>query len=215
MSLYARGKGYWRCRQPDGTFHDVRHVYDFVAVLESIAGDLPKKVQQEMAAYFFENHKTENWTRGLSPWDDDAHRSFRVDLQWTGSYPSISAQAINGLFKTGFGDLAFKWLLKIAPVAHQGPLGQAHWVDPLFPSFKGGAWKCSYAFPFMVDWVVAANGAYPAMIIESVFGVDATLNDGLKWKGMSPLLERKASLKNLFYQGRNYNIDRNGITCIE
>lgn len=215
MSLYARGKGYWRCRQPDGTFHDVHHVYDFVAVLESIAGDLPKKVQQEMAAYFFENHKTENWTRGLSPWDDDAHRSFRVDLQWTGSYPSISAQAINGLFKIGFGDMAFKWLLKIAPVAHQGPLGQAHWVDPLFPSFKGGAWKCSYAFPFMVDWVVAANGAYPAMIIESVFGVDATLNDGLKWKGMSPILERKASLKNLFYQGRNYNIDRNGITCIE
>jgi hypothetical protein len=215
MSLYAEGKGYWRCRQPDGSFNDVHHVYDFVAVLESIAEDLPEKVQQEMATYFFENHQTDNWMRSLSPWDDDAHRSFRVDLQWTGSYPSIPAQAINGLCKTGFGDEAFRWLLRIAPVAYQGPLGQAYWVAPLFPPFKGGAWKCSYTLSYMVDWVVAANGAYPAMYIESLFGVNATLNQGLQWKGMIPFLDKGACLKNLHYQGQNYNIDRNGITQLD
>jgi hypothetical protein len=215
MTLYAKGKGYWRCRQPDGSYNDVRHVYDFVAVLESIAEDLPEKVKKEMTAYFSENHQTENWTRGLSPWDDDAHRSSRVDLQWTGSYPSIPAQAINGFYKIGCGKKAFEWLLRIAPVAHQGPLGQAHWVDPLFPSFKGGVWKCSYEFPFLADWTVASNGAYPAMIIESVFGVDATLDKGLRWKGMTPSLDKGAELLNLKYQGKNYNVNRNGITPVE
>ena len=168
-----------------------------------------------MATYFFENHQTENWMRCLSPWDDDAHRSWRVDLQWTGSYPSIPIQAINGLYKIGYGEKAFEWLLRIAPIAYQGPPGQAHWVDPLFPSFKGGAWKSSYTLQYMTDWTVAANGAYPAMFIESVFGVDATLDKGLKFNGITPLLDKGASLKNLRYQGTYYHIDRNGITSAD
>ncbi|MCD6384680.1 hypothetical protein J7M23_02780 [Candidatus Sumerlaeota bacterium] len=215
MTLYAEGKGYWRCRQPDGSFNDVHHIYDFIAVLESIADDLPKNVQQEMATYFFENHQTENWMCALAHWDDDAHRAWRVDLQWTGAYPSLPAQVINGLFKIGYADKAFEWLLRIAPVAYQGPLGQAHWVHPLYPSFKGGAWKCSYILGFMADWTVAANGAYPAMVIESLFGVNATLDKGLKFKGVAPQLDKGASLRNLRYQGKNYHIDRNGITLAE
>jgi hypothetical protein len=211
MTLYADGKGYWRCRQPDGSHHDVHHIYDFVAVLESIADDLPANVREEMAENFFREHQTENWTRSLSTWDDDAHRSLRVDHQWTGSYASISAQAINGLYRIGLGDRAFRWLKKVAPVAHQGPIGQAHWVSPLFPAHRGGAWKSTYTVPFMTDWVVSANGAYPAMIIESVFGVEATLSDGLRWKGTTKALERGARLENLRYQGKDYNVGHDGI----
>lgn len=212
MPLYVEGKGHWRCRQPDGSYNEVHHIYDFVAVLESIANDLPPKMQREMVDNFRREHQTHNWTRSLSAWDDDAHRASRVDHQWTGSFASISAQAINGLYKVGFGDMAFEWLHNVALVAHQGPIGQAHWVDPLFPSFKSGAWKCSYILPFITDWTVAANGAYPAMIIESVFGVEATLDKGLVFKGVTPALERGARLENLSYQGRLYNVDHSGIT---
>lgn len=211
LDLYAEGKGYWRCRQPDGSYTDVHHIYDFVAVLESIAGDLPETVHREMLQYFRENHRTENWTRSLSPWDDDAHRSVRVDHQWTGSFASISAQAINGLYRIGAGDEAFDWLQRVAAVAHQGPIGQAHWVAPLYPSFQGGAWKSTYLPPYICDWTVAANGAYPAMLIESVFGVDATLAEGLRWKGTTPALDAGARLDNLKYQGAYYTIDRDGI----
>lgn len=211
MTLYAPGKGYWRCRQPDGSYHDVHHIYDFVAVLESIAADLPDDVRREMVENFRTEHQTENWTRSLSVCDDDAHRAFRVDHQWTGSYASISAQAINGLYNVGCGEMAFEWLGRVSRVARQGPIGQCHWVDPLYPSFEGGVWKASYMPPFLSDWTVAANGAYPAMIIESVFGVDATLDRGLRWKGTTPALDRGACLENLHYQGRNYRVDRNGI----
>lgn len=215
MTLYAEGGGHWRCRQPDGSFNDVYHIYDFVAVMESIADDLPPNVQREMVKNFQRNHQTENWTRSLSAWDDDAHRALRVDHQWTGSFASISAQAINGLVKVGHGDMAFEWLQSVAKVAHQGPIGQAHWVEPLFPGFKGGAWKCSYMQPFITDWVVAANGAYPAMFIESVFGVNATLAEGLRWRGALAALEPEARLENLKYQGRNYNVDRQGISMAD
>ncbi len=212
MKLYADGKGYWRCRQPDGSLTDVHHIYDFVAVLESIADDLPANVRDEMFANFTANHRTESWTRSLAAWDDDAHRGLRVDHQWTGSFASISAQAINGLYRIGRGDEAFEWLRSVALVAHQGPIGQAHWVTPLFPGFKGGALKCSYLEPFITDWTVAANGAYPAMIVESVFGVDATLEDGLKWKGTTAALDDGARLDNLHYQGGEYAVDKSGIT---
>ncbi len=211
LSLYAEGKGHWRCRQPDGSYHDVHHIYDFVAVLESIADDLPAHVQREMVANFKREHQTRNWTASLSAWDDDAHRALRVDHQWTGSFASISAQAINGLYKVGEGDSAFEWLQQVALVAHQGPIGQAHWIDPLFPSYKGGPWKASYMMPFITDWTVAANGAYPAMIIESVFGVDATLGNGVRWKGTTAALDPGARLENLRYQGGSYTVDHSGI----
>jgi len=214
LSLYAAGKGYWRCRQPDGSYNDVRHVYDFIAVLESIAEDLPENVRNEMVDYFQREHQTGCWMRGLSTWDDDVHRSFRVDLQWSGSYPSLPAQAINGLYKIGYGEMALEWLRRISPIALQGPLGQAHWVETLRRPHRGGAYKCSADPTHMTDWTVASNGAYPAMFIESVFGVRATLSEGLQWSGQWYTLDPEARLENLRYQNKNYRVSRQGITCV-
>ena len=211
LSLYAHGKGYWRCRQPDGSYNEVRHIYDLIAVLESIAGDLPKKVADEMAEYFRREHQTKCWMRGTSSWDDDIHRDFRVDLQWTGSYPSLPAQVINGLYKIGYGYMAFDWLCRISPIAYQGPIGQGHWVETVYPPFRGGAYKCDSFFPYGTDWTVASNGAIPAMFIESVFGVNATLNDGIKWIDRWGPFDPDARLENLFYQGKNYRVTRKGI----
>ena len=211
LALYADGKGYWRCKQPDSSFNDVRHIYDFIAVLESISADLPEKTKKEMVEYFQREHQTECWMRGLSTWDDDVHRSFRVDLQWTGSYPSLPAQVINGLYKIGYGEIGLKWLRKIAPIALQGPLGQAHWIETIVPPFKGGAYKCAPHFPYGADWTVASNGAHPAMFIESLFGVNATLNEGLKWNNQWGSLDTNARLENLRYQNKNYCVTRKGI----
>ena len=35
--LYVPGKGWWKCGQPDGPFVEVRHCYDFLAVLDNMA----------------------------------------------------------------------------------------------------------------------------------------------------------------------------------
>jgi len=211
MSLYAEGKGYWRCRQPNGSYFDVRHIYDFIAVLESIPEDLPESTRREMVEYFQREHQTPAWMRGLSNWDDDVHRSFRVDLQWSGSYPSLPAQVINGLYKIGCGEMALDWLRRIAPISLQGPLAQAHWVETLLPPHRGGAHKCAPDPTHGVDWTVASNGAYPAMMIESVFGVRATLSDGLQWTGQWHSLDPEARLENLHYQGKEYRVTRKGI----
>lgn len=211
MKLYADGKGYWRCKQPDGSLQDVHHIYDFVAVLESIADDLPEKVRSEMYENFRSHHQTYNWVRSLTNWDGDSHRDLRVDHQWTGSYTSIPAQAVNGLYRIGRGAEAFDWLQRVAHVAHQGPVGQAHWVSPLFPAYRGGAWKCTYIEPFITDWTASSNGVFPAMIIESVFGVQATLSDGLRSRGVTAALDDTARLTNLSYQGSQYIVDKSGI----
>lgn len=210
LSLYADGKGYWRCKQPDGSFNDVRHIYDLIAVLESISGDLPDKIKKEMVDYFQREHQTECWMRGLSSWDDDVYRSFRVDLQWTGSYPSLPAQVMNGLYNIGRNDVALPWLEKIAPIALQGPLGQGHWVEGVVPPYKGGPYKCAPHFPYGTDWTVASNGAWPAMFIESIFGARATLTDGLQWRDLWGSFDPDARLEGLRYQGALYDITKNG-----
>ncbi len=212
--LYAGGKGYWRCRQPDGSYNDVRTIYDFIAVLESIAEDLPQQVHHEMVEYFRQEHQTGCWMRGLSTWDSDVHRSFRVDWQWTGCYPSMPAQVMNGLYKVGYGGMALDWLRRIAPIAHQGPLGQAHWVESVRPAFQGGAYKCSPDPAHMTDWTVASNGSWPAMFIESIFGCKATLEQGLQWTDQWHTFDSGATLENLRYREQLFNVNRKGLQTI-
>src|SRR6202166_1038515 len=49
--LYVQGKGWWRCGQPDGSFHEVRHCYDFLTVLDNMAEDLSALQKEEMAHF--------------------------------------------------------------------------------------------------------------------------------------------------------------------
>jgi hypothetical protein len=49
------------------------------------------------------------------------------------------------------------------------------------------------------------------MMIESVFGVRATLTDGLQWTGQWHSLDPEARLENLHYQGKEYRVTRKGI----
>lgn len=40
QTLYVDGMGWWRAGQPDGSFNEVRHCYDFLAVADSMLPDL-------------------------------------------------------------------------------------------------------------------------------------------------------------------------------
>jgi hypothetical protein len=50
--LYVEGKGWWRCGQPDGSFNEVRHCYDFIAVLDNMSEYLSAEQKREMAHFF-------------------------------------------------------------------------------------------------------------------------------------------------------------------
>jgi hypothetical protein len=59
-------------------------------------------------------------------------------------------------------------------------------------------------------WAECAGGSYIDMIIESIFGADLSLNDGLKAQPRLADFDSEAKLLNLNYQGKSYNLTQQG-----
>jgi len=209
--LYISGKGYWGCKQPDGSLREVRHCYDFLTISNTIPNELSRQQKEEMIKFFKEELQTPTWMHALSQRDGDATTSIRPDHQWTGAYTAWPAMTVEGLCRIGKHKLALQWLEGLARTAKQGPFGQAHMVEPAMASEGGGARKAPSDFPYISDWACVSNGSYVDMIIESLFGVNATLFDGVTATPRFDTLDPDAKLKNLHYQGSNYSIDQTGI----
>ena len=209
--LYVDGKGYWNTRFPDNRLVEVRHCYDFITILNNITDDLSEKQKTEMTNFFVNELQTPTWMRALSTGDDNVMFSVRPDHQWNGAYPAWPAQAATGLYKIGQGDLAFMWLKGIAKTVNQGPLGQAHFVETAIDPESGGARKSTPDGPYICDWTVSSHGSWTNIIIESIFGVNASISKGIKANPNFGKFDPKAELKNLAYQGKLYHISKNGI----
>ena len=139
QKLYVEGKGFWNARFPDGSLKQVRHIYDFITVLNTMSDDLSTSQKREMTEFFRSELQTPTWLHALSCDDDDAMFSVRPDHQWTGAYPAWPPQAVTGLYKIGQVDLAFDWLHGLARSANQGPFGQAHFAESVIAPDAGGA----------------------------------------------------------------------------
>lgn len=211
QELYVAGGGFWKTRQPDGQVVEVRHCYDFITVLNTIAQDLSAQQRSEMTRYFMEDLQTKNWIRALSPKDQDAIFSVRPDHQWNGAYPAWPAQAVSGLYRLGQPDIAYEWMQGLAESANQGPFGQAHFVETAAPPEAGGARKAPYEMPYITDWAVSSGGSWVDIIIESIFGVKASIFDGISAQPQFGPFDSNAELYNLAYQGKLYTVDRKGI----
>jgi hypothetical protein len=209
--LYVNGKGYWNSRFPGNELVEVRHCYDFITILNTIPGDLTNTQKEEMANFFVNELQSPSWMSALSPGDDNVMFSVRPDHQWNGAYPAWPAQAVTGLYKIGRGDIAFKWLKGLARSANQGPLGQAHFIESAVDMESGGARKASPEGPYICDWTVSSSGNWSNIIIESIFGIEATLNSGINAKPDFGEFDPEAELKNISYQGKNFHADINGI----
>lgn len=208
--LYVKGKGYWNARFPDGSLREVRHIYDFITVLNTMHEDLPESQQREMADFFKRELMTPTWAHALSPDDDDSMFSVRPDHQWNGAYPAWPPQAVTGLYKIGQVDLAFDWLKGLAKSANQGPYGQAHFCESVVAAEDGGAIKAPSDFPYINDWTCSSNGAWCNIIIESIFGVRAGLG-GIEARPQFGKFDPKATLRGLRWQGKLYDVDARGL----
>ncbi|MCX6151397.1 MAG: hypothetical protein NTX22_12775 [Ignavibacteriales bacterium] len=209
--LYVDGKGYWSTRFPDGSLVEVRHCYDFITILNMIPNDLSAKQKNEMVEFFIRELQSPTWMRALSPGDDNAMFSVRPDHQWNGAYPAWPAQAVTALFKAGNIELALKWMKGLSKSVNQGPLGQAHFVESAIDPDSGGARKAPPDMPYITDWTVSSSGSWTNIIIESIFGINATLNKGISATPQFGSFDAKAELKNISYQGKLYNANVNGI----
>jgi hypothetical protein len=213
QKLYVEGKGFWNARFPDGSLKQVRHIYDFITVLNTMSDDLSASQKREMTDFFQRELQTPTWLHALSCDDDDAMFSVRPDHQWTGAYPAWPPQAVTGLYKIGQVDLAFDWLHGLAKSANQGPFAQAHFAESVIAPDAGGARKAPSEWPYITDWTCSSNGAWTNIIIESIFGVRATMNNGISATPQFGKFDREAVLSNLRYQGKFYMVTRKGLSA--
>lgn len=210
QALYADGKGFWNARYPGNELVEVRHVYDFLTVLNTIPDALSDKQKKEITQYFVNELQTPTWMRALSPYDDNAMFSVRPDHQWNGAYPGWPPMSALGLYNIGEHDLAFNWLKGLAKSANQGPFGQAHFDENVMPLESGGSLKVSADIPYINDWTCSSNGTWAKLIIEGVFGVKAGLKSieaNPKFSSFDP----NAVLRGLKWQGKTYDVNRKGL----
>jgi hypothetical protein len=208
--LYVEGKGYWRCGQPDGTFNEVQHCYDFLSVLDNLAEDLTPTQKREMSEFFWRELHSRKWMRALAQGDADATWNIRPDHSCLGAYAAWPPMTAKGLYKIDSPERIAPWLREVAKAGNQGPIGQAHFVEEVYPPVNGGAFKSSEDAPFIEDWCCIAAGAFTELVIDSIFGAELTLSDGLKVNSHLASFDPSARLEGLRYQGSLYTVTKDG-----
>ncbi len=208
--LYVNGKGYWRCLQPDGSFNEVRHCYDFLAVLDNMSEDLSLTQQNEMREFFWRELGSKNWMRALSQSDVDATWNIRPDHSCLGAYAAWPPMSAKGLYKIDQPAKIAPWLREVAKAGNQGPIGQAHFVEDIFPPVNGGAFKSSEDAPYIEDWCCLAAGAFTELVIDSIFGAELTMSDGIHVQSHLAQFDPNARLEGVRYQGGLYTITKDG-----
>lgn len=208
--LYVEGKGWWRAGQLDGTFNEVRHCYDFLALADSMASDLTPSQKTEMTHFFWTQLRTGKWMRALSTGDSDATWNIRPDHSCIGAYASWPPMSAKALYRLGMpADQIAGWLREVAKAGNQGPIGQAHFVEDVWPPLKGGAFKCPNDPPYLNEWSCIAGGAFADLVLDTIFGVDASL-DGLHVESRLAQFDSKAELRGFRHQDKTYVINSNG-----
>ena len=208
--LYVSGKGYWRCGQPGGKFYEVRHCYDFLAVLDSMADDLSAAQKREMSEFFWRQLRSEKWMRALAQGDADVTWNIRPDHSCLGAYAAWPPMTAKGLYKIDSPERITRWLREVAKAGNQGPIGQAHFVEDVYPPVNGGAFKSSEDAPFIEDWCCIAGGAFSDLVIDSIFGAQLTLSEGIKVRSHLAAFDSSARLEGVRYQGGLYTVTKDG-----
>ncbi|MGA7294270.1 MAG: hypothetical protein WBW85_17180 [Terriglobales bacterium] len=208
--LYVNGKGYWRCGQPDGSFNEVRHCYDLLAVLDNMAEDLSSAQKHEMSQFFWRELHSEKWMRALSQSDVDATWNIRPDHSCLGAYAAWPPMTAKGLYKIDSSEKIVPWLREVEKAGNQGPIGQAHFVEEVNPPVNGGAFKSSEDAPFIEDWCCIAGSAFTELVIDSIFGAELTMSDGIKVNSRLAAFDPSAQLEDLRYQGSLYTVTKDG-----
>jgi hypothetical protein len=208
--LYVEGNGWWKAGQPDGTFNEVRHCYDLLTVLDTMVDDLSEKQKEEISGFFWSELHTPLWMHALSPGDVDATWNLRADHSWLGAYTAWPSMTAKGLYKIDQPSRVATWVKGLAKSANQGPFGQAHIVESIFPTENGGAFKCPLDQPYGNDWCCVSGGSFTDMVIDTIFGADLTLYDGVHVKTHLADFDPAARLVNVQYQGKKIDVNRDG-----
>jgi len=161
--------------------------------------------------FFWCELHTDKWMRALSQDDPDATWNIRPDHSCLGAYGAWPPMTAKGLYKIGSSPTkVFSWLKEVAKAGNQGPIGQAHFVEDVFSPVNGGAFKSSEDAPYIEDWSCIAGGAFADLVIDSIFGADLTMSDGIRVQSHLAEFDPHARLEGVRYQGSLYTITKDG-----
>ncbi len=214
LDALAAPDGTWACRRPDGTLVPVRHVWDFIHVLNLVPDDVPPARVDAMVAFFERELRTDLWLAALSPLDEDAGFSLRPDHQWNGSYPAWVAHAVGALARHGQDRLVADWLPGLARATAQGPLAQAHFTEAAAAPLAGGARKAPAEWPFITDWAALCAGAFLDVTVLDLFGVEFGF-DRLTARPRLAALDPAAELRGLRWRGGSHTVRADGTVARE
>lgn len=172
--------------------------------------DLSDQQKREMSEFFWSQLHTPVWMRALSPDDTDATWNIRPDHSWLGAYTAWPSMTAKGLYKIDPSAQVAEWVKGLAKSANQGPFGQAHIVESVFPPVNGGAYKSPEDPPYFTDWCCISGGDFTDLVVESIFGADFTLSGGLRAHPRLQDFDANARLLDVPCQGKNFTITRNG-----
>ena len=148
--------------------------------------------------------------RALSANDGDATWNIRPDHSWLGAYAAWPPATAKGLYKIDSSPKVSAWVKNLAKAGNQGPIGQAHFVETVFPLEDGAAYKCPNDPPYINDWCCIAGGGFTDLVIDTIFGAELTLFNGVKAQPRLKDFDVNARLVNLRYQGKKYSISERG-----
>jgi hypothetical protein len=173
--------------------------------------DLGDQQKQEMSRFFWSELHSAAWMQSLSSSDVDATWNIRPDHSSIGAYAAWPPMTAKGLYKIDSSKAVSAWVKQLARAGNQGPFGQAHIIETIFPREKGGAFKSPDDPPYYNDWSCISGGSFVDLVIDSIFGADLTLYDSIKVTSRLADFDAGARLTNLRYQGKNYTISREGV----
>ena len=206
--LDAEGTGFWKCKQPGGSYIEVRHVYDFLTIGKLLPDLIPEDKKRKMLDFFDREILTETWMHALSPEDHDTLYSTRTDHQSEGAYVAWPSESVLALLRLGNNESAKKLVYSIADASQQGPYGQAYYADG--KETTGGARKASFEATWN-DSNALAGGNYFKMIVEGLFGVGLNEKFGIQVRPVISDFDSEAVLKNYRFKEKIYDIGSSGI----
>ena len=71
--------------------------------------------------------------------------------------------------------------------------------------------KSPWDLPYGNDWSELSGGSFTDMVIDSIFGANFTLYEGIKLHSRLLDFDATSELRNVNYQGKAYTISRNGV----
>ncbi|MDT8069189.1 MAG: hypothetical protein ROO76_13570 [Terriglobia bacterium] len=145
----------------------------------------------------------------MSPWDVDATWNIRPDHSWLGAFSAWPIMTAKGLYRTESSARVAEWVKNLSRAGNQGPIGQAHFGESAFPLEQGAAYKCPTDAPYLNDWCCIAGGTFTDLVIDTIFGAELTLFDGIAVQSHLSDFDAKATLRNVRHQGRKYVIRAN------